>query len=144
MPNCHLNDELEGKEIMTENIGRPPFYKTKEELQAAIDDYFAKTPEEETTITGLALALGFTSRQALLNYQDREEFFDTIKRAKLRVENSYEKDLKKKGNSGTIFALKNFDWKDRTEQDVTSGGEAIGLINVPARMSRDAWEKSTE
>ena len=35
------------------------------------------------------------------------------------VESSYEIDLKKHGRSGTIFALKNFDWKDKSEVDNT-------------------------
>src|SRR3990167_970980 len=72
---------------------------------------------EEWTITGLALALD-TSRKVLVEYEDREKFGNTIKKAKLMVENGYELDLKKYGRSGTIFALKNFDWKDTTEQNV--------------------------
>jgi hypothetical protein len=44
-----------------------------------------------------------------------KEFLNTIKKAKDMVEYSYEIDLKKKGNTGTIFALKNFDWKDKQE-----------------------------
>lgn len=36
------------------------------------------------------------------------------------MEYSYEKDLKEKGNTGTIFALKNFDWKDKSEVDTTN------------------------
>ena len=38
------------------------------------------------TIHGLALALGFTSRQSLLNYKAKREFLDTVTRARLRVE----------------------------------------------------------
>jgi hypothetical protein len=38
------------------------------------------------TIQGLALALGFTSRQSLLNYKAKREFVDTVTRARLRVE----------------------------------------------------------
>jgi len=30
---------------------------------------------------------------------------------------SYELDLKKHGRTGTIFALKNLDWKDKSEVD---------------------------
>ena len=41
------------------------------------------------------------------------------------IENSYELDLKKHGRTGTIFALKNFDWKDKQETDLTSGGKPI-------------------
>lgn len=98
--------------------GRPPNWNTVEELQADIDKYFAETPEDEWTITGLALALN-TSRQTLLDYQHKDDFSDTVKKAKLKVENGYERDLKKHGRSGTIFALKNFDWKDKTEVDAT-------------------------
>ena len=46
-------------------------------------------------------------------------FSNAIKKGKQRVENGYELDLKKKGHSGSIFALKNFNWKDKIEQDTT-------------------------
>ena len=70
------------------------------------------------TITGLALALGFTSRQALLNYQGREQFVDTVTRAKSRVEEYTESRLfDKDGARGAIFSLAhNFKgWKDADE-----------------------------
>src|SRR5690348_14958095 len=38
------------------------------------------------TVTGLALWLN-TSRQTLLNYESRDQFFDTIAAAKLKIEN---------------------------------------------------------
>lgn len=102
--------------------GRPPKYKTAKEMQKAIDAYFVKCDEENEpyTITGLAIALGFTSRQALINYEGKSEFVDTIKKAKLKVECSYEKALHT-GNatSGMIFALKNFNWSDKQEIDHT-------------------------
>lgn len=104
--------------------GRPLKFKTPEELQEKIETYFTKTPKEEWTITGLALALD-TSRETLCNYEEKDAYFDTVKKAKDMVEHSYEIDLKKSGRSGTIFALKNFDWKDKTETDLTSKGEKI-------------------
>lgn len=104
--------------MTTEKGGRPLKFKTVEELQEKIDAYFDNTPKDEWTITGLALALD-TYRQTLINYENKDEFLDTIKKAKQRVENGYEIDLKKAGRSGTIFALKNFDWKDKTEVDNT-------------------------
>lgn len=99
--------------------GRPLKFKTLKSLQTKIDAYFKsckpnkQNPQgEPLTITGLALALD-TSRETLLNYEGREEFFDAIKRAKLRVENFAEKQLfTSKSPTGPIFALKNFDWKD--------------------------------
>lgn len=102
--------------------GRPPKYKTAEELQKLIDQYWENLkPEQPPTVTGLALALGM-SRQDLINYQARDEFFDTIKQAKQAVEEFNESRLIT-GNSvaGVIFNLKNnFNWKDKTEQEVSN------------------------
>ena len=73
-------------------VGRPPKYKNKEEIEEKIDAYFQKCEGEilkdedgntifnkfgnpiiinqhPPTVTGLALALGFTSRLDLLRYQ---------------------------------------------------------------------------
>jgi len=111
-------------------MGRPLKFKTKEALEKKIKAYFDETPKDEWTITGLAMALD-TYRDVLIDYQngkydtDDSEFSNTIKKAKLQVENGYEIDLKKHGRPGTIFALKNFNWRDKSETDVTSGGEKI-------------------
>lgn len=104
--------------------GRPLKFNSLEELKSRIDSYFTDTKQEEWTVTGLALALD-TSRETLMNYEDKEEYFDTIKKAKEMVHNAYEIDLRRKGRSGDIFALKNFGWTDKTEQDITSGGEPL-------------------
>ena len=95
-------------------MARPLKFQSVEELQVAIDAYFAQclVDEEPLTVTGLALALD-TTRQTLINYEDREEFLDTIKKAKTRVENFAEKKLYSSHSTGAIFALKNFDWTDK-------------------------------
>jgi len=108
------------------SAGRPLKFKTVKELEDKINDYFNTVPIAEWTITGLALALD-TYRQTLLNYEEKDEYLDTIKKAKQMVENSYEIDLKKHGRTGTIFALKNFDWKDKNETDLTTGGEKMNF-----------------
>lgn len=97
---------------------KPLKFKSVEELQEKIDKYFDSCNEEfePITITGLALALD-TSRETLCNYEEKEEYSDTIKRAKLRVQHAYEKRLVRRGNGGDIFALKNFGWVDKTEVD---------------------------
>lgn len=101
-------------------MGRPPFYSTIEELNKAIAGYFdihlTKTGERPT-ITGLALYLGFTSRQAILNYEEKPDFVDAIKKAKLRIEASYEQAIYNGNAAGPIFALKNFGWTDKQEID---------------------------
>ncbi len=76
---------------------------------------------QRLTVTGLALALGFTSRQALLNYeQGRGEgmFVDTVKKAKSKVERYIEQRLYENNPAGCIFNLKNnFGWKDKNETE---------------------------
>lgn len=124
------------------NAGRPPKYKSAEEIQEKIDQYFEECKgkplldacgkqiynklgypviigDKPPTITGLALALGFTSRQALLNYQGKKEFVDTITRAKARVEQYTEERLfDKEGSSGAQFSLRNNfkGWNDLEEK----------------------------
>ena len=127
-------------------VGRPLKFQTVEELQSKIDDYFTNTSKEEWTITGLALELD-TSRKVLCEYEDdRPEYSNTIKKAKLKVENGYEIDLKKHGRSGTIFALKNFDWTDKSEVDHTTKGDK--MIFVPEELLNkhelDSTSPSTE
>ena len=115
--------------------GRPMKFKTPEELQKKIDAYFKKTPDDEITITGLAIALD-TTRETLIDYGKRDEFSDTIKNAKDRVANEYEKDLRKKGRSGDIFALKNFGWKDKQEQDIKHSG-SVDLMGLHDSLKKE-------
>ena len=145
---------------MAENkTGRPLMYKTKEEMQVKIDEYFKAcegTVLKDTdgnpmidksgmpivigakplTITGLALALGFNSRQALLNYQVKDEFHDTITRAKAIVEQYAEERLfDKDGANGAKFSLSNnFNgWREKQqiEADVNS------TMNINIELSDD-------
>jgi len=98
------------------SVGKPRKWQSREELIADINEYLENTPFEEYSVTGLALTLG-TSKQLLIDYQKRKEFKDIIDEAKLIVEHSYELSLRKNGRTGDIFALKNFDWKDKTESE---------------------------
>lgn len=100
------------------SVGKPRKWETRDELINDINTYLGKTPFEEYSVTGLALALG-TSKQLLIDYQKRLEYKDIIDEAKLIVEHSYELSLRKYGRAGDIFALKNFGWKDKQETDMT-------------------------
>lgn len=131
-----------------------PRYKTVEEMQAVIDQYFEDCKGEPIigddgqpildkygqpfiinahppTVTGLALALGFTSRQALLNYQAKKAFVDTVLRAKARIEAYAEERLfDRDGQRGAEFSLKyNFRWVDEKKQDEDEGH---GVAELPA------------
>lgn len=99
------------------NGGRPPKFKTPEELEAKIQEYFEWSIKnnEKITITGLVLFIGMCGRNQLDEYAKKsQEFMNIIKRAKTVVENSYEL------NGGTIdiFALKNMGWKDTVQQEI--------------------------
>lgn len=105
-------------------VGRPVKFNSVEEMQAQIDAYFTECDEKEKpyTITGLALALD-TTRKTLIHYEDKDEYFHTVKKAKTRVENFAEERLFSGAAAGPIFALKNFDWTDKVESDTTLRGD---------------------
>lgn len=112
----------------TPGPGRDPIIKTPEEFTAKADAYFAQCTADEVrpTVNGLCLALGFSSRQTLLNYEDREGFVDTVKRARMRLETAWEQALAAPQVAGAIFWLKNQGWKDT--QDVHQTGEMVHRI----------------
>ena len=95
-------------------VGRPPKYKTIDQLNKKIDAYFELADNENPTITGLAHHLGFASRQSIHDFEVKKkpEFAYTIKRAVLRIEEKHESGLYENANAGHIFWLKNRGWKD--------------------------------
>ena len=100
-------------------VGRPRAFKSVEEVEEKINAYFNYCEEKEKpyTMSGLAYYLGI-SRQTLVNYSNQYQFFDTIKKARDRVQMQLEENaLSNKANpTFTIFNLKNnFDWKDKIE-----------------------------
>lgn len=121
--------------------GQPRKYKTAEELETAIDEYFTQEHEyfldEDNqpilkqgipiikkpfvpTISGLALYLGFVSRQSMYDYEKMGEYSYIIKKARLTIESFAESQLYNPAvkAAGPIFALKNIaGWKDRTETE---------------------------
>ena len=129
-------------------MGKHKTYTAAKQMQKLIDEYFKNckgtyikdddgsvltdkhgkpimSNETPPTITGLALALGFNSRQTLLNYAGDPEFVDTITRAKAMVEAYAEKRLyDRDGANGAKFSLANNfkGWKDSVD---LSGGIKI-------------------
>jgi len=97
----------------------PIKYKTPSDLSDKIEEYFDSVDEEiDITITGLVLFLGFADRHSFYDYEKKDGYTHTIKKARTRIENSYEKSLRKDGRSGDIFALKNFGWRDKQEIEI--------------------------
>ncbi len=100
--------------------GRPPLFTDPQQLQDLVDNYFKN--DQQPTLAGLAVSLGM-SRQSLYNYEEKDQFFDIIKSARELVESLYEARLIYGSQpTGVIFALKNMNWKDKTEQDLAISG----------------------
>lgn len=126
--------------------GRPPHFETPEDLQKEIDKYLKNCPDKKVivtkkgdkieiptpTISGLCYYLGFESRQSFYDYEKKDGdiedsessnklgFSYTIKRARLFIEKEYESLLSTNAYAGAIFALKNFGWVDKTQQEITN------------------------
>lgn len=77
------------------------------------------TKQKPYTFTGLANALN-TTRDTLLDYEGRDEFSDSIKKARSKCEEYVEQSLFSTTNvTGVIFNLKNnYGWVDKSEQDL--------------------------
>ena len=117
-------------------VGRPRAFKSVEEVEEKINAYFNYCEEKEKpyTMSGLAYYLE-VSRQTLVNYSNQDQFFDTIKKARDRVQMQLEENaLSNKANpTFTIFNLKNnFDWKDsnevKTNVEITKVDELLNEI----------------
>ncbi len=130
-------------------------YQTAEEMSAAINAYFADCEghaltdadgnvitdkhgqpvivgAHPPTVTGLALALGFKTRQSLLNYQARSGAFnDIITVAKSRCEEYAERRLyDRDGVNGAKFSLMNNfkGWREKAA-DESSETEGVKIID---------------
>ena len=139
----------------TDNIrknenGRPLLFETEEELQKKIDDYFnscfrplldkenklVKDDKNEIilvqfkpfTICGLAYHL-HTNRQTLLNYQNKERYFDIVMRAKERCEQYAEEMLFNRDSArGAQFVL-NTSYKNWIEKrEIETKNENITTV----------------
>lgn len=152
---------------------RPPKFTDPAVMQAKIDEYFTecegrvlKDQNGETvydkfgypvvvdrkplTITGLALALGFTNRQSLLNYQAKPPFTAIIERAKLQIENYAEMRLyDKDGANGAKFNLQNnfCNWNaDKAAQEGEKGPTVNIICDIPrtAAVAQDQSEDAID
>lgn len=128
------------------DIGRPPKFKTPEEMQKAIDKFFDDCDNRikqiitkrgdlidtvvpaPYTMSGLAMALGM-SRQALVTYSHKDTFLDTIRAARSRCEKDIENRLMETTNqTGAIFVLKNnFGWRDQLDLEHSGNGDKAAV-----------------
>lgn len=112
-------------------------FETVKALEDKIDAYFkhAQTQEKLPTIAGIAHYLGFLAVGTLYDYEQTPKYGNSIKKARLRIEEMLEERLiSGKPPIGLIFALKNrFKWQDKQDLDITSGGETLGVVQLPTR-----------
>jgi len=118
--------------MKTKKTGRPRKFKSPEEMQPLIDTYFSDCDEKNKlyTVPGLALALGFNYRQGPWEYAKRHSnFADTIKKARLRIEEQRNIQLISERNAaGKIFDLcNNFGWEQphKIEHSYDEGPDRI-------------------
>lgn len=143
-------------------VGRPPAFQSVEEMEVLIDKYFEdcdgkivvdkdgnpmrnkdgkiiRDDRRPYTVTGLALALGFNSRTSLLNYEGKEEFVNTILRAKARVEKYAEERLyDNNGANGAKFSLAN-NFKGWTEKQ-TIEADVKNKVTINVELVDDEEE----
>ncbi len=119
--------------------GRPPIFKTPEEMQELIDDYFSSCDSTHTryTIPGIAYHLGFSSRTQFPDYaKDRPEFSDTVSRARLKIECQRSGDLidpDTKNVNGIKFDLtNNFGYHEKMETE-HSGNLQVVRVELPQK-----------
>ena len=126
-------------------LGRPRVYTDPDEMAAKIDEYFEHckghvlmtqpqdgsdpapvinrygcaviVDDHQPTPPGLAVYLGFVSRQSLYDYQKRPEFCDVMTWALTRLEAATaERLFDRNGAQGAKFSLSvNHGWAEKTE-----------------------------
>ena len=136
--------------------GRPLLFESEEDLQEKIASYFQYCDKGEIievydkkkqevvsivrkipyTVSGLCLYLD-CDRKTIINYSKKDEFFHTIKRAKVKIENNLEVGSLNGSLQATpcIFNLKNnFEWVDKSEVENT--GNILNITLAPKRCKK--------
>lgn len=99
-------------------VGRPRLIDSPETFDRLVNEYVERCQNvdkpQPITLTGMILALGLTSKEGFYEYGTYDGFSDSLKRARLIVEQEYENRLILGTNAAApIFALKNFGWMDK-------------------------------
>ena len=135
--------------------GDLPRFKSEREIRSKVEAYFKERSGEmmtgedgmpvldkqgrpvmlgarPPTVTGLALALGFTHREGLLRYPDDAPYAKEVRRARMRAEDHLEGQLMDKDKfQGAKFNLAcSFGWPtgERTEETEEAGH---GVVLMP-------------
>jgi hypothetical protein len=104
-----------------------PVKNSKDNAETIEQKVWDREPEP-ATLSGLALALGFNSRQEFNDYIQNGSFAPVLKQGILRVEACYEAHLHQ-NTTGAMFALKNMGWNEKYEPSPTNT-EAGNILKV--------------
>ena len=119
--------------------GNPRRWRSAKALQAAVDAYFDECSEKGRvpSVAGLALALGFMSRQALARYTDRmheennDDYVVIVTSAKTRIEEAnIQLAYNKEASAGARFMLQNgFNYSEKQEIGLNSNTIKVELVD---------------
>jgi len=150
------NDNLFQRFVKNWNGGRPPFFEKPEDLAQKIAEYldyedslkrpdtYSKQGKGIYTLSGCALYLGFSSRDALQEYEKKDPLFsDIIKAFRLFMTHWNEQKIYWGGTfNGSSFWLKNWGgYKDESTQNqiqtVTQVNPTVISSGVPLANKED-------
>lgn len=125
-----------GHPLMNPDTGEP--FLDKYGLPIIVD---AKPP----TVSGLALALGFSCRRDLNAYQGKKEFCTTITRAKAQCEAYAEERLfDRDGTNGAQFSLRcNFGWNEKPAEAPPPPADD-GFLTAMQQQAPEAWKDGAD
>lgn len=111
-------------------------FNDRASLIRLIDEYFERSKydtdkhTEPVTLTGLALYLGFTSKEAFDEYEQKKHYNEILINARFRVMAYYESRLHYPSPTGAIYALKSMGWEEKVKTPQSSGKTKSLTVNV--------------
>jgi hypothetical protein len=95
------------------HLEQKPLKSNKDNAETIEHKVWDRDPEPPT-LSALALALGFNSRQEFHDYVHHGRFSKAVKQGVLRVEACYEAHLHQ-NTTGAMFALKSMGWSEKPD-----------------------------
>ena len=127
--------KFDGEWQVSSKGGKPPKYKSADELFQRGLDYFEMCIEREQPVTLAGLKLFCGASAAVWHVWSKYPFLaDAIETLRQVAEDYYESKLTTGNTSGVVFALKSkFRWKDESTLNVNDNGLADRLRKAQER-----------
>ena len=112
-------------------VGAPAYYLTVDEFNRRANDYALNVKNIEVSgkpcISGLAMYMGFESKQSLYDYGKRKKFSYSVSHMRQYIENAHENRLYGERPQGAIFALSCMGWHATTETINTNNNLTVEI-----------------